>query len=131
MSINIIAIVAATLASTVVGSLWYLMLGKSWRAAVGWTEGGPAYRPSPLELGVALIAQLVMAVALSGLLAHMGGASVRSGLITAVGIWLGFILPSLATNVTFQRRDKRLIWQDGLHWLLILAVQGVMLGLLL
>ena len=130
MQLNITSILAATFVSYILGSLWYLWLGKSWRAAVGWSEDGPAYRPTPLELLVALIGQLMMAVALSGLLVHMGGASVRVGLIVAFGIWLGFLLPSLATNVTFQRRSRTLIWQDGLHWLLILASQGVVLGLL-
>ncbi len=130
MQVNILAILAATLVSYILGSLWYLWLGKSWRQAVGWSEDGPAYRPSPFELMIGLIGQLVMAVALSGLLNHMGGPSIRVGLITAFGIWVGFILPSLATNVIFQRRSKTLIWQDGLHWLLILASQGVVLGLL-
>ena len=72
----------------------------------------------------------MMAVAMSGLLVHMGGASVRTGVVTAGGVWLGFILPSLATNVIFQRRDRTLIWQDGLHWLLVLAGQGWVLGVM-
>jgi hypothetical protein len=130
MQVNIMAILAATVVSYILGSLWYLWLGKSWRHAVGWTEDGPAYRPSPFELIIGLIGQLIMAIALSGILAHMGGANLRTGLITAFGIWLGFILPSLTTNVIFQRRSKTLIWQDGLHWLLILASQGIVLGFL-
>ncbi len=129
MQINIIAILGATLVSYILGSLWYLWLGASWRAAVGWSEAGPAYRPSPFELIVGLVGQLVMAIALSGLLAHFG-ASVKAGVILAFGIWLGFILPTLATNVVFQRRNKTLIWQDGLHWLVVLASQGAVLGLI-
>ena len=35
MQIKLFAILAATVASYVLGSLWYLILGKSWRAAVG------------------------------------------------------------------------------------------------
>ena len=130
MQFNIIAILTATFVSYVLGSLWYLWLGKSWRSAVGWNEDGPAYRPTPFELIVGLAGQLVMAIALTGFLAHSGGTGVRSGLIAAFGIWLGFILPSLATNVIFQRRNKTLIWQDGLHWLLILSSQGSVLGLM-
>ncbi len=128
MHLNIVAILGATLASYVLGSLWYHMLGKSWRAAVGWTENEPTYRPTLFELGVGLVGQLILAVALSGLLAHMGGPSVRIGLITAFGVWIGFVLPTLSTNVIFQRRVRNLIWQDGLHWLLILATQGAVIG---
>ena len=130
MQINITAVLAATAVSYILGSLWYLWLGKSWRYAVGWNEDGPPYRPTPFELIVGLAGQFIMAVALSGILVHLGMNGIRSGLIGAFAIWLGFIMPSLATNVIFQRRSKSLIWQDGLHWLLILASQGITLGLI-
>ena len=128
MSINIKAVLAATVVSYALGSLWYLAIGKSWRAAVGWGEQATPYRPTGLELGVALAGQLMMAVALSGLLFHMGRGTVRAGIITGFFVWSGFILPALATNVVFQRRNWALIWQDGLHWLLVLAAQGAVLG---
>ena len=130
MDIDITAVLAATFVSYVVGSIWYLWLGKSWRRAVGWGEEGPAYRPSAFELLVGLLGQLIIACVLFSLLAHLGLTGVRSALIAGFGIWLGFILPSLTTNIIFQRRNKKLIWQDGLHWLLILASQGIVLGLL-
>ena len=130
MHVNFSAVTAATLVSYVFGSLWYLVLGDSWRRSVGWVETVPSYRPTGLELTIGFIGQFVIAFALSGLITHMGGASLKTGLITAVGIWIGFILPTLTTNVVFQRRDRMLIWQDGLHWLIILAVQGVVLGLM-
>ncbi len=130
MQAYITAIVAATVASYVLGSLWYLWLGKSWRAAVGWNKQGSAYRPSPFELIVGLIGQLVMAIALSVLFTAIGAVGVLPAVTAAAAIWLGFILPTLATNVIFQRRSTTLIWQDGLHWLLILASQAVVLALL-
>lgn len=129
MHLNSLAIAAAVLASYVLGSLWYLALGRSWRIAVGWTEGPVAYRPTPFELAVGLVGQIVIAVALAGLMGHFGAASVQVGAMLGGGIWLGFVLPTLATNVVFQRRSKTLLWQDGGHWLLILVTQGVVLGL--
>ena len=129
MHINILAVGIATLVGYVVGSLWYLALGASWRRAVGWAETIPPYQPSPVELALGFLGQLVMAFALAGLLTHMGGASLKTGVITAFEIWAGFILPTLGTNVVFQRRNRTLIWQDGMHWLLILLVQGGVLGL--
>ena len=125
-----VAIAVATLASYVAGSLWYLALGRSWRAAVGWTEDGKPYKPTPFELGVALVGQFVMAVALSNLLGALHFAHLGVDLAVATGIWLGFILPTLATNVVFQRRNLALIWQDGLHWLLILAIQAAVFAVL-
>ena len=130
MTINVIAILAATVASYILGSLWYVWLGKSWRSAMGWAETVPPYRPSPVELAVGFIAQLVLAIALSGIIFHMGGASLRISLLSAFGIWLGFIMPTLSTNVVFQRRNFNLIWQDGFHWLVVLLAQGGVMGLL-
>ena len=130
MPIHLIAILAATFASYVLGSLWYLAIGKSWRRALGWRDDGTSYRPTPVELIVALIGQLMMATALSGLMVHMNFGTPRTGMLTGFGIWLGFILPGLVTNVVFQRRNLSLIWQDGLHWLVVLAAQGFVLGLL-
>lgn len=127
---SIVAIIAAIVASYILGSLWYLWLGRSWRAAIGWIEAGTAYRPSQFELIVGLVGQGMMAIALSGILATLGSPGAVSAVKTAFFLWLGFILPSLATNVIFQRRNKTLIWQDGLHWLLILASQALVLALL-
>lgn len=129
MTPNFVAIFAATIASYILGSLWYLALGKPWRAALGWVETGKPYRPPVAGLVVAFIAQFAMAFALSGFLVHMGGASLRTGLISGALIWIGFVLPSLATNVTFQQRNPLLIAIDGGHWLLILLVIGAVLGL--
>ncbi len=128
MHLNIVAILGATALSYVLGSLWYLMLGKTWRATVGWAETTPSYRPKPLELAVAFVGQLVMATALSGLVPLMGSGGVRGGLLAGGLVWGGFILPTLATNVVFQRRNPGLIWQDGLHWLVILLAQGLLIG---
>ena len=81
MTINIKAILTATLLSYVLGSLWYMAIGKWWRMAVGWPDEGVAYCPTGLELAVALIGQLTMAVALSGLLFHMGRGTLQAGLL--------------------------------------------------
>ena len=123
-----IAIAAATIASYVLGSVWYLALGSHWRSAVGWVEGPVPYRPKPIELAVAFAGQLFMAGALWIAIGRMHTAGAVEGCLTGAAIWLGFVLPTLATNIVFQRRNLSLIWQDGGHWLLLLAVQGAVLG---
>ena len=131
MTNQIIAIIAATIASYIVGSIWYLAIGKHWREALGWAEGPVPYRPKPAELIVAFAGQLMMAAALSLLIRHLGHASANRGILIGASVWLGFVLPTLATNVVFQRRSLALIWQDGGHWLLLLGVQGAVIGFFL
>ena len=123
-----VAIIAATLASYLLGSLWYLALGRKWRNAVGWVEGPVPYRPKPAELAVAFVGQSIMAIALWIVIGRMNATGVMQGVLTGAAIWLGFVLPTVTTNVVFQRRSPSLIWQDGGHWLLLLAAQGAMLG---
>jgi len=123
-------ILAATAASYVAGSLWYLALGKRWQEAVQLYSVTAPYRPRPAELAMALLGQLVMAAALAILMGHIKAASVVSGCSVAAAVWLGFIFPTLATNLVFQRRNLALLWMDGGHWLLILLIQGAALGAL-
>jgi hypothetical protein len=69
-----------------------------------------------------------MAAALWIVIGRMNATGVMQGVLTGAAIWLGFVLPTLTTNVVFQRRSPSLIWQDGGHWLLLLAAQGAILG---
>lgn len=126
----VLGILIAVAASYVAGSLWYLALGAQWRSAVGWTETTPPYRPTPLELVIALIGQVVLALGLSFISRWVGIRGAFGGAHIGAFAWFMFVMPSLATNVVFQRRNPRLIWQDGLHWLIILAVQGAIIGAL-
>ena len=130
MHIPYAAILAAAVASYIAGSLWYMALGTSWRAALGWAETGEPYRPAPLAMIVAFVADLAMATALSGVLFHLGSSGLRRSMIAAALIWAGFVLPSLATAVMFQKRSPRLILIDGGHWLLVLLVIGAVLGVM-
>jgi hypothetical protein len=109
----VVAIVTTTIASCVIGSLWYLALGKRWRSAVGWAEGPVSYRPRPAELAMAFVGQLAMAIALWIVMGLTNPSGMVDGGVTGAAMWLGFVLPTLATNVVFQRRGLALIWQDG------------------
>ena len=69
-----------------------------------------------------------MAAALWIVIGRINATGVVQGLVAGAAIWLGFVLPTLTTNVVFQRRNPSLIWQDGGHWMLLLAAQGAILG---
>ena len=71
-----------------------------------------------------------MAFLLSGLMAHVGPLSLRSGIISGALIWVGFVITTIAVNNAFQRRKVMLTVIDGGHWLLALIVEGAVLGAL-
>ena len=135
MMVNYVAVLAAAAASWIVGAIWYGVLGKAWMAALGWTReqisAATARRRMPIgPMITSFIAEVIMATMLSGIMVHSGGYSVRIGLISAALIWLGFVVTTIAVNNAYQMRKIMLTVIDSGHWLAVLLVQGVVLGLL-
>ena len=125
-----IAIIVAAIASYVFGAVWYMALSKQWIAALGKTEAEfKARTPSAIPFVIAFIAQLVMAIILAGIIGHLGPPTPKTGLITAGLVYIGFVLTTLVTNHGFQGNKPSLTVIDGLHWLGVLLIQGLVIGL--
>ena len=72
-----------------------------------------------------------MAYVLYGLMKHVAHTSpltVRTGVISAVFIWFGFILTTIAVNNAFSGRKAMLTVIDAGHWLGVMVILGAMLG---
>ncbi len=132
--LNYWAIVVAAAASFLFGGVWYGVLAKPWMAALGKTEAEikSAGRPMPLLFGITIVAQLIMAWVLAGLIGHLGAGQVtlRTGLISGAFVWLGFVATALAVNHGYQGNKWSLTVIDGGHWLGVLLIQGAAIGLI-
>jgi hypothetical protein len=134
-SINYAAVAVAAVAGWLTGAGWYGVLGNQWLAALGWTKAdvtGPDGKPKmpmgPMVLSV--IANLIMALMLAGVIAYIvPRPTVIAGAVSGALIWLGFVVTTMAVNNAFARRTLALTLIDGGHWLAVLVVQGVVLGL--
>jgi hypothetical protein len=130
--VNYLAIVIAAVAAWLAGAAWYMAFGKTWMAALGMTpEKMEAAKRAPgayLPFSYAFVAELVMAWTLAGLLGHIGPLSLRNGIISAGFCWLGFVMAVMVVNNSFAKRDWRLLWIDGGHWLLVLLLMGAIIG---
>jgi len=131
---NYLAVVVAAVAGFAFGSLWYMAFGKAWMAALGKTEAeikGQGKKMPVVPMIVAMVAQLVMAYMLAGVLGHLGDGQVTplNGLIGGALVWLGFVATTLAVNHAFQGAKRALTAIDGGHWLGVLLVQGLVVGL--
>ncbi|MEM7170510.1 MAG: DUF1761 domain-containing protein, partial [Pseudomonadota bacterium] len=86
---------------------------------------------SPLPFIIAAVAQLVMAFMLAGVIGHLGVGQVTpiNGIVTALFVWVGFVLTTMAVNYGFQGRRPALAAIDGGHWLGVLVMQGLVIGL--
>ena len=128
--INYLAVAIAAVASFAFGFAWYATLGKRWMAALGMSreELLPGGRHPWGTLVLTFIAELVMAWMLAGLLGHLGTIDVRTGLIAAVSLWVGFVATVMLVDHRFQRASWALSLIDGGHWLGVLLLQGVVIG---
>jgi hypothetical protein len=124
--VNYLAILIAAVAGFAFGAGWYMVLAKPWMAAVGMTEQP---RPKPGPFIIAFAAQLLMAWMLAGALGHLGDVSVLAGLITGALLWLGFVVTTMVVNHRFQGAPWALTLIDAGHWLGVMLVMGVVLGL--
>lgn len=130
MAFNWFAVAVAALASFVFGAAWYGLLGKQWMAALGKTEADikASGRPLPLLLAMTFVAQLVMATVLSGLVSLLSDRAVPTSLMVAALIWVGFVATTLVVNHGYQGSRWSLTLIDGGHWLGVLLLQGLIIG---
>ena len=106
----------------------------AWLRALGWTAADMATpdgrRRMPAGPMIAsLVAELVMALMLAGIIGHLGGPAIVIGAVSGVLIWLGFVATTIAVNNAFQKRSVTLTVIDAGGWLAVLLVQGIMIGL--
>lgn len=125
--INLVGVAAAAVASFAFGALWYGLLGSVWQRAA--KLPADQARPTAITMLVTFVAELLMAFIFAGVIYHAGGLSVNSGLISAGMIWTGFFLTSLVVSQRHQKLSPLLTVIDGGHWLGVLVIQGVVIGL--
>ena len=125
--ISYLAVLAAGIGGFLTGAVWYTVLGKLWLAALGKSES--QVKPTPGPFIVAAIGQLVMAFMFAGIVGHLGEITVINTMISAIFIWIGFIVTTLSVNHTFQGASPILTLIDTWHWLAVLLVMGLIIGL--
>jgi hypothetical protein len=133
---NYLAVVLAAIAAWLAGAVWYGVLAKPWVAAQGLTmeefqARRAAMRGSPAAYApfiIAFVAELIMAWLLAGLIGHMGAVTLRNGIVSAAFVWFGFVLTTIMVNYAFGSRGVKLAAIDAGHWLLVLLVEGAVIG---
>ena len=132
--INYWAVLVAGVLGFGLGGVWYRLLAEPWKAAHNFTteqiraHHGKGAAPTPLI--IALVADLIMAWMLAGVLGHLGPGQVtlRNGVISGVFLWFGFVLTTMTVNNAFSGRKYTLTAIDAGHWLAVLVVMGAIVG---
>lgn len=127
--INYFAVLVAAAAGFGTGMAWYMIFGNAWMAALGKSKEELKPRPGPFI--AAALCQLVMAIMLAGIMGHLGGGqiTVKNGVLSGLLIWAGFVITTMIVNHAFQGAPRALTLIDGGHWLAVLTVMGIVIGL--
>ena len=125
--VNYLAIVVAAAASFLFGGIYYRLVSNHWLKASGVKKSAVKGHPVNLYV-ITIIAELIMAWMLAGILAHLGPVTFKNGVISGALIWLGFVATTIAVNNGFGMRKPMLSVIDGAHWLGVLLIMGAVLG---
>jgi hypothetical protein len=134
--INYLAIVVAALAGFGFGAVYYMTLAKPWMNASGWSAEEQAAKTkagmdaSKAPFIIAIVANLIMAWVLAGIIGHLGlgQTTIRNGIISGAFCWLGFVITTQSVNYAFGGRKSSLTLIDGGHWLGVLLIMGAVIG---
>ncbi len=130
-SLNWFAILAAAIATMILGFLWYspLLFAKPWAREMGYDlndkakmdemrkSAGPAYVGS-------FVAGLLAAFTLALVLHGMGADSLHFGLMASFHIWLGFVATVQFTGALFGKQSMKLFAINTGYQLVCYLVMG-------
>jgi hypothetical protein len=125
-SINIVAVLVASLATFLIGGIWYspLMFLNAWLKDMGISESKPGH---PVKVfGLAFIYSVVACAVLSTFIEV--GSGVIEGALLGLKVGIGFVLCSFGVNYQFANRSFRVLAIDGGYHSIQFIVFGAILG---
>lgn len=134
--VNYLAVVAAAVASMVVGFLWYgPIFGKQWMALSGMTDmdiEAAKAKGMGKSYGLMFVGSLVMSYVLSHSLtfasSYLLATGASAGVMAGFWNWLGFVAPVTLGSVLWEGKPWKLWILNNGYYLVTLSVMGVILA---
>ena len=131
--INYLAVVAATLSSMIVGSIWYTpkVFGNYWMEKAGVTPSGnakDAVRPILITVVVSFITAWVLAGAIYISFDFYGGSFFVNALVTGIILWAGLTAARFITHDAFDGRPTGLTVLNISHELVTIVIMVIIIG---
>lgn len=135
VAVNYWAVFLATLASMVIGSVWYMpkVFGDTWmKLARVDTDKAKRGSWTPIIGAIVLSALTAYVLAHVSFLANrfFGNSFLRDSLCTAFWLWLGFGAARLLTHNLFELRPPKLLVINVAHEFVTIMAMGLVVGLL-
>lgn len=127
-SVNVLAVLVATLAGFVIGGTWYgPLFGKPWMNASGVTPEKTAQGNAAIVFGLAFVLNAIIAIGLALLLGEHRG--LLLGLHTGLAVGFFFVLTALGVIYLFERRPLKHYLINAGYQIVNFTVMGAILGL--
>ena len=132
-SINLWAVLVATLSTFLVGWLWYgPLFGKMWMEVVGFSEEDLQEGNMVKIFGLAFIFEFIMAFNLAMFLT--GSPEAAATMTAGTGAFYGFLAGfgwvffALAVNSLYEKKSCGYIFINGGYWAVSFTIMGAILG---
>lgn len=131
---NPIAVVAAAIASVVIGFVWYgPLFGKKWASLAGMKmdKNDPKMKSKMMtSMGGMLVVSAITAYVLSVLIGMMPAKDLMSGVMAGFWSWLGFVMPVQIGVVLWEGKKTELFLLNTFHSLFSLAAMGAIIAMM-
>jgi hypothetical protein len=135
--VNYLAVLAATVLSMIIGSLWFgPLFGKTWMKLMDFKKSdmnGISNTQMAKLYGIQLVGSLFMAFVLSHALifasTYLGESGISAGLQTGFWNWLGFVAPVTVGSVLWEGKSWKLWFFNNSYYLVTLCSMGILLSL--
>jgi Protein of unknown function (DUF1761) len=135
MGVNLWAVLAAAVASMIIGFVWYspILFAKPWMLAMGYDPedkvriaemqktAGPKY-------GISFLASLLTAFVLGKFMLHFGISTYFYGAKVGFEVWIAFVLTVQLTDKLFSHRPLKLFLINTGYQFVCYLVMGAIVG---
>ena len=127
VSVDWVVILAAVVASFVIGMVWYspLVFGTMWMKLAGVPKNVQKVPVVPMVSSV--VGAAVMAYVLMHVLVYSSADTVADGVITAFWMWLGFVAPTIVVHGLYEKSDPKLMGLNLGYNLVSMLAMGTIL----
>ncbi len=136
--VNYWAILVCSIASMVLGSIWYgPLFGKTWQHLIGWSNVSEEKKQAMMKsmnksYGITFVGSLITAYVLSHMITFSQNwfhtSFVQAGLTTGFWVWLGFVAPNTLGSVLWEGKSWKLWFINNGYNLILLLMFGLIIG---
>ena len=131
--INYLAVLVSGLFYWILGAVWYspLLFGNKFIALMKWTPqelAVIAQQSAAWQLVVALLGSLLLAYILAHFVKYTQANTALEGVVTALWLWLGFVVVTNLNTVLFEFRPVGLYLINLSYHLVAMAAMGALLA---